>query len=382
MKLMHFNFGSDTSSAIVRRIALATILSVCSLTCALCQDQKDLLDPADTTTAIDLKDLPKKMEGFREFALWVQEYGTKNRFQDEFQQFQSDIAKSLANNADLGYLLKVRLYVNPEGATDVPGGQLLAFSGVGKTPIDALARFRMSAGITAPDTLAPPFENQSYYLWIKNENGKLKAGFVPREMRDALENGAEAEVHRRRELEKVYEAMDSSGAIGVAKDKFWSDLAQKSLASLRDDGQRRKINGLVKEFAAAHQRFDQTYQEFLQKEQELREQQQRLQTLQTLSRVVGIVSTAIQAGEMSSPDSKTIPVKASPGDGQDPTEVMIQYHEKQIDMLRGEIYEWGQKIEIRGATLEKVNTELIHTFQNNGVHISDSDQKLELPTRH
>ncbi len=273
------------------------------------------------------------------------------------------------------------MYVSPQGAIAVPGDQLIAFEGIGKTPIDALAKLGIAGGIVAGEPIDPPFENQTYYLWIKKEKGVLKGGIIRREQRDAFEKTADEEVQRRLAMAKAYEAMESSGISTVAKDKYWSDMAQRELAKLRNDEERRKVKNLVQEFAEAHRRFNMAYEQFLQKEEELRDEQQRLQTLQMISRIGNLVSSAIRAGELASASQNNAGVSAPPSVGQDATKVMIEYHEKRIDSLTGDIYEWGQKIELRGESLQQVNDQLVKSFENNGIKIPDSDQKLPLPRK-
>jgi|SRR5579859_922086 len=347
---------------------------------SLAQQPSYLFDPADTSSAIDLAKVPLGVDVFSRVALWVQDAGLKKQFTDEFQSLQRTIDQSLSD-ADVGCLLKIRMYVSPEGAIAIPGGQLIAFEGIGKAPIDALAKLRITGGIVAGESIDPPFENQSYYLWIKKEKGVLKRGIIPREQRDAFEKAAGEEVERRISMVKVYEAMESSEISTVAKDKYWSDMAQRTLAKLRSDEERRKVKNLVQEFATAQRRFNEAYAQFLQKEQELRDEQQRLQTLQMISRIGNVVSSAIKAGELASANQNNTSVSAPPSGTQDATKIMIEYHEKRIDSLTGDIYEWGQKIDLRGGSLQQVHDQLVKTFQNNGITISDSDQKLALPPK-
>jgi hypothetical protein len=339
---------------------------------SLAQQPDYLLDPADTSSAIDLAKLPLGIDLFNRLGLLVQDAGVKKQFSDEFQTLQRSIDESLSDT-NVGCLLKIRMYVNPEGAIAIPGGQLIAFEGTGKTPIDALAKLRMTGGISVAESINPPFENQSYYMWIKKEKGLLKAGIIPREARNAFEKDASNEVERRRNMAKVYEAMESAGVGTLTRDKYWSDMAQKKLSTLRSDAERRSAQNLVQEFANAQHRFNEAYEEFLEKEQELREQQQRLQTLQTISRIANVVSSAIQAGELASSNNSNANVSAPPNGGQDATKIMIEYHERQIDSLTGDVYEWGERIELRGTTLQNLDAQLRNTFK------VDPDQKLILP---
>jgi hypothetical protein len=360
-------------------IPITVSLILCALS-ALCQDPDPLFDPADTSSAIDLAEIPLGVDVLRRVGLRVQDEGLKKQFRDEFQSLQRTIEQSVSDTK-IGCLLKISMYVNPDGAIAIPGGQLIAFEQTGKTPIDALANLRMTGGIVVRESLPPPFENQSYYVWIKKEKGVLKAGTIPREGREAFEREANQEFERRVGMAKVYEAMESSRINTVAKDKYWSDMAQRTLAKLRNDEERRKVKSLVQEFATAQRSFNEAYEQFLQKEEELRDQQQNLQTLQMISRIGSVVSSAIHAGELASSNNGNASVSAPPSGGQDAAKVMIEYHEKRIDSLTGNIYEWGEKMQFRGATLQQVNDELGKTFKNNGIKIPDSDLKLVLPPK-
>ena len=114
----------------------------------------------------------------------------------------------------------------------------------------------------------------------------------------------------------------------------------------------------------------------MQKEQELREQQQRLQTLQTISRIGGLVSSAIRLGEFASSNNGNASVSAPPNTGQDATSIMIEYHGRQIDSLTGDIYEWGGRMELRGNSLQELDNQLRNTF-----NVSDPDHELVLPRK-
>jgi hypothetical protein len=46
---------------------------------------------------------------------------------------------------------------------------------------------------------------------------------------------------------------------------------------------------------------------------------------------------------------------------------MIEYHEKQVDFLTGEIREWKVQIELRGATVQRLSDQLVKSFHDNGV---------------
>jgi hypothetical protein len=298
--------------------------------------------------------------------LYIQDVGVKQQFNTEFRTLQQTIEQSVSDGK-IGCLLKIRLYLNPDGAIDMPGGTLISFEETGTSPLDALAKSRMSGGIVTAFSLDPPFANQSYYLWIKKENGVLKAGVIPSELRESFEKEAENEVQRRRNIAKVYEAMESSGMGSVVQDSYWSDLSQTALAKFRNEQERRKAKNLMQEFAAAQRHFEEAYEQFSQKEQELRDEQQKLQMLQTISRIGTVVSSAIQLGELASTTPANSKVSASGPANQNPTEVMINYHEKQIDSLTGNVYEWGQRIDLRGASLQQINNQLVKTFKDNGI---------------
>jgi len=360
---------------LISRTLLVFLLTLCWLQTAASQEPKDLFDPADTSSAIDLAKIPLGLDLFNRLGLFVQDKGVEKQFSDEFQTLQSAIGESLSDET-LGCLLKIRIYVNPDGAVAIPGGQLLALAGTGKTPIDALANNGMTKTIVATESYDPPLKNQSYYLWIKKERGRLKAGIIGAEWREAFEKYARTEVDRRSNIAKVYGAMESAGVGTLTRDKYWSAVAQKKLATLHDDAERRRAQHLVQEFATAQRAFNEAYEQFLQKEQELREQQQRLQTLQTISRIGGLVSSAIRLGEFASSNNGNASVSAPPNTGQDATSIMIEYHGRQIDSLTGDIYEWGGRMELRGNSLQELDNQLRNTF-----NVSDPDHELVLPRK-
>jgi hypothetical protein len=359
---------------------LLLLLTLCSSQADVFQKPEDLFDPADTSSAIDLAEVPLWLDLLRSAGLVVQDAGFKKRFTDDFQDLQGEIEKSLIDPG-LGCLLKVKMFVGPTGAIAIPGGQLIEPAGVGNTPIDALANLRATPYIGAQEWFEPPFEDQSYYIWIKREQGKLKAGIIPREGREALQKYAQEESHRRRVINNVDQAVKSADVETLARDKYWSDLAQKNRATLRDNAQRQRVQELVQDFATAQRRFNEAYEQYLQKKEELREEQQNASTLQTISRIAGVVSSAVQLGQVASANNSDAKVTA-PSNGQsDAPKIMMEYHEKRIDSLNGSVRELENTIEIRGATVRQLDENLTKAFQDNGVKISDPDQKLVLPPK-
>ena len=341
-----------------------------------------LLDPANSDSAIDLKELPLEVDLWRRAGLAVQDIGLERQLDQEFHDLQSSLEESI-KGTDLGALLKVRMYVSQEGAVAVPGGRLLAFEGAGATPVDALANSLRTPALVAPDAIGPPFENQSYYVWIKAERGKLKAGIIARQFRDPLEKAAHEEAERRVRTSKVDEAAEAAGLSTLSKDEYWNKLAEQNLSAIQDSAERARVEKIASAFSNAEHRFQEAYEQYAQKEQELIAEQQRLKTLQIISRVADLVSSGIRLGEIASASGSGPASVTAPSDGNpDPNRTMIHYHEKQIEGLRGEIKQWDTQLEIRGATLQQMNDPLFKTFMANGIDVPDSHRVLILPPRH
>jgi hypothetical protein len=365
-----------TAGGIRRTLGLLLMLSAMAAASAQ-NNPGDLVDPADTSSAIDLAEVPLYIDLFREAGLMIQDAGLKERFQQEFTSLKATIDQSVSGN-NVGCLLKVEMYTTPEGAIDIPSGQLIGFEGTGANPIDALAQSHMIPGVRTDGTLPAPYENQSYYVWIKREQGALKAGIIPRELRETLERNAKDEIARRVRMNEVQGALTSAKVATIDKDKYWSDVAQQTLAVVHSDAERQKVQTLVQNFAAEERQFNEAYQQFMQTEQELRDQQQQMQTLETISRLTGLVSSAIQLGELSS-SGETKPVSAPSDGSQEATRVMIEYHQRNIDLESGKVQEWAGKMEVSGATLQQINDQLVTTVQSDGINIPDAQKKLTLP---
>lgn len=370
---------ANNFALIFDRQSLVFLLIFCSLSSISSQESGNLFDPADTTSAIDLAKTPLAIDLFRRSGLLIQDLGLKKQLNEEFESLKTTIEQSLSE-ANPGCLLEVRMYTNPEGAIAIPGGQLIAFEDTGKNPIDALANARMTAAIRA-EPLASPFENQSYYVWIKKEKGALKAGIIPRELRDALEMDANVEVERRVRMANVNDALESSQIATLDRDKYWNEVAHQTIATFHNASEQRKLQNLAHEFAAEQHRFNEAYEQFKQKEQELQEQQQQVQTLETISRLTGIVISAIQSGEIIS-SIATEPITVPSTNGQNEAKIMIEYHQTQINSLTGEIHELGEKVDLRGATLRQLNDQLVNMVHSHGIDVPDSKQKLVLPSGH
>jgi hypothetical protein len=204
------------------------------------QAPDDLFDPADTSNLIDLKKIPLPIEVLRTAGLSIQDAGMKKQFNDEFGSLQRTVEANLSDSTPV-CLLKVRMFVNPEGVIGIPGGQLISYEGTGKSPIDASATVRMKDTIGAPDSLDPPFENQSYYIWIRREKGALKAKIIPRELRNTFDKEVDNEIKRRIALNNVEGALKATGAEPVARDKYWSDLAEKTATTMKDQAKQREL---------------------------------------------------------------------------------------------------------------------------------------------
>jgi len=355
------------------RILIVVTLSLHTLM-SYCQTPDDLFDPADTSNAIDLKEIPLPIEVLRTAGLSIQDAGMKKQFNEEFGALQQTVEKNLSDPA-LGCLLKVRMFVNPEGAVGIPGGQLITYEGTGKSPVDASATVRMNGTIGAPDSLDPPFENQSYYIWIKKEKGVLKAGIIPRELRNAFDKEVDKEIKRRIDLGSVNDAMKVTGAETVTRDKDWSDLVESTLTTMKDQAKQEELKSLVRRFSDAQKSFNEAYQKFVQDKQELQKQE----FLQTTLHLASLVSSAIQSSSMKSSDGKSVGALSS-GD-HNAGQITIQSYEKQINLLTGEMRELNTTIDLRGVTLRHLNEQLMNAFQKDGVEVPDSFKHIALPPK-
>ena len=355
------------------RILIVVALSLHTLI-SYCQTPDDLFDPADTLNAIDLKEVPLLIEVLRTAGLSVQDAGMKKQFNEEFGALQQTVESNLSDPA-LGCLLKVRMFVNPEGAVGIPGGQLITYEGIGKSPVDGSATVRMKGTIGAPDSLDPPFENQSYYIWIKREKGVLKAGIIPRELRNSFDKDVDKEIKRRNDLNTVNDAQKVTGADTVTRDKDWSDLVESTITTMKDQAKQAELRSLVRRFSDAQKGFNEAYQEFVQDKRELQKQE----FLQTTLHLASFVLSAIQSNSMKSLDGKSVSATSS-GD-HDAGQITIQSHEKQINLLTGEMRDLNTTIDLRGVNLRHLNEQLVNAFQKDGVEVPDSLKHITLPPK-
>jgi len=191
---------------------------------------------------------------------------------------------------------------------------------------------------------------------------------------------AREEDRRRRQLSTLDGASQSAGFDVVSRDEFWSDMAQRHQAILQSTYEQRTVRQLVIDFAIAERRFSEAYLQYGNEDQKLRDQQQSVRTLETISRIGTLVSSAIQVGKLASAKSGST-VTAPSTDSAYTSKSMIEYHEKQIDLLKGSLKEWRGQLEVRGATVQQLNDQLVKAFQEGGVDVPDVDKKFVLPPR-
>lgn len=366
------------------RRTLAVLLAAC-----LCQAQaqadefraEDLYDPTVASGAMDLAETPWWVELMKAAGVKTVDDLMREQFAKQFGKITSALTDGLKGK-QYGELLKVQVYADEFGTPVVPGGELVVPVGIGMEPIDALAeQYRVPQLKNQPPS---GLSNQSYYVWIKESGGKLKAGMIPRAFRQSLESKAFSEA-RRRDLLANWERSLPDGGIDVfGRSAYWSDVATNYSKYLTDAAEKRSFEDLQKQFEKAEAKFNESYGAYQNTLREIARVARYNQTLEGIQTTIGLISSGIQLGSVVSSkpneqgdtkvrtDAKAAPSVAS----------SIEYTKTRADYLKGTVDTWRLRVNGDAESIRKLNQLLNGVFEKNGVAIPKADDQLPrtLPT--
>jgi hypothetical protein len=329
----------------------------------------DTFDPPEPSAAFDLKDMPLGITLLQMSGLKLTDRKMESEFTRELGSWTNEIKTAIDGKA-LGYLLKVELYSDEFGTPVVPSGQLIFPVGAGLEPADSLAEFVRRPRLEG--TRPAGLRNESYYLWVKQKSGKFIANAIPREFREQLEKTARAEAERRNLLGEWEQALPSDGFKSVQRAAYWNDVNDKYTKLLAQKERREKVDEMVREFEQAQTKFNDAYKAYQQAEIDMARQQEFSKMLRFASTIVGVLSTAEQAGAFKSSGANGVRVRtdAHPQSNLDAT---IEYSRKRFNAISGSYDEQTIRIRVQSDELQKLDSSLKDSFQREGIPIPKAE---------
>lgn len=287
-----------------------------------------------------------------------------NEYNKEMLRIETTIEKEISERP-LGYLLKVELYTDEFGIPYVPSGQLILTIGLGSEPLDALAEFMRKPVIRGPSP-APGLINNSQYIWLRRENGRLVASSQAPEFRAALEADAQEEA-RRRDILGAYYGVAGDGLVRVQRAAYWNDVAQRYTNQLADDATRRQVAELTREFAVAQNKFNDLYVDYQQAVNRLEESRGLLKVLDILDKVTGVVAGACRIAEIVS-ESTSQPASAN-GQPIIKTDDYRATNTSLSNSLLNSLQQEVPKVNDEGETLKNIEVNIRILYERNRVQL-------------
>jgi len=349
------------------------MLFLCSTSPQAQEDIGELFDPAPTAGMLDLAQVPFIVDIMQKIALIFSENTLKMNFIEQFKDAQSFIQKEI-EGSKMGYLVSVEVYADEFGTPVIPAGQLVFPVGKGVEPLDALAEhFRTNNLRTErPKGLT----NHSYYIWLKMRDGKLTGSRIPRELTNTLDRAANDEAARRN-LMGSWVTSPTNGIAKIQRAEYWSDVATKYAALLESNERKGRIKKMTEDFKNAQQSFNEKYKRYQETVAEMTRIQAYNSTLEAISNIADLISSAVNLGDMISSTNPGVKVKTA-ADPQDNIKATIQHNKTTYNFLTGESYE-RTIIEIQGSELNKLDQKLKEEYTKESITLPATQDNFELP---
>jgi len=339
---------------------------------------EDLFDKPESSTALDIPREPEAkwwIEVLHKAGLELTARDLKEDFTTQFEALRNTIASSLAGK-QTGYLLKIQMYVDEFGTSHVPAGQLVLPIGESTTPLDALVQFFRTPAVVGdtPEGL----DNQSYYIWLKNEGGKLRGRAIRREFRELFERRAREEDETGRQLNALGQAYTGETKQAIQQAQYWQQFVEHYGRSLANAQQRAQVQALVSRFKVAQEEFNKAYDSYQRTEIQIAEQQSWARALSTASTLSGIVQNAITVGALTSSTNSNASVKSDGGPAAD-WKASLEYSRRETDNLRGLEREQRFRLDLKFKSLQDLDSQLKTLFDKSRPTIPPPQSGLRMP---
>lgn len=265
-------------------------------------------------STFDLASGPAWLDVLRSLGLSFRDSSVEGRAGAEFAQLNRIMSQAMSSS-DLGFLIRVNVYRDVNGASEVPGGHVLLPVGAGTSPIAALADAKR-LGYMAPQP-GPGLTSSVAHLWVRRDaTGKLKTTIIPREGTAALESAASTEAQN---LIRANIPILNRSAVQKSIDRasFWQRFEQQRLADVSDQKRREELQALTQRMLTLETEINRLAQEYQNTEREMARHAARASFLEGVATIHDIVSKAIQVGGLLG--ASGAPLKASPGPVYDKT---------------------------------------------------------------
>jgi len=281
----------------------------------------------------------------------------------ELNNYLSDVNRSIP--VGQGVAIELRIAKHPDGGTVVPRGILLKPLGIAKDPGDVLAqRARYDADAKDDVPPAPPAAAAQFKLiWVEKTDRGLVARVHPAlsygEFRKfGREDGARRKLEDRMSEGNLHRVLEKA----ILADK-WETILKRNKQKLKSFEEAERLNKINSQMKSLQGDLRRALVDHERMREEMADVANRAAMLDKIGTVLSIVSTAIQANQMSSQRGKI-----------DTLTGKVENLSKESQALRAEvetsnqmIQDLRQQIKIQGEEYKKLNDRLNEGMRSNGI---------------
>lgn len=248
-----------------------------------------------TSPIFDLAETPLGMTVLQFVAIKYRDDALQSRLATDINALAPKIEAEIASKP-MGYLLEVNVYTGDGDILQIPGGQLISLVGPGREPVDSLAEAMRVPSIS---NAAPPgASNRSFYVWLKQDGGTLKATVMTPEFSRGIEPVARGEAIRRDRMAAFEQADPGTMLRTVQRAEFWEKVYEQRSAAVTDEANRLTIQRLNREMKKQQDHLNKLYEEFQEAVAASQRSSSFVETMQMISTITSVVGAGIQAGSM------------------------------------------------------------------------------------
>jgi hypothetical protein len=342
---------------------------------------EDLFDPPPSDGLADLKEKPLWIEITSALGLKFKDNSLESNFKGQFDALQGQMEGEITGTKN-GFLLKVEEYEDESNTPVIPSGQIVSPIGTGTEPIDALAENDRHPQLQNPRPRN--VRDESYYIWVKERDGKLTGSIIPREFREKFEENAVEEARRRDMLGEWEKALPPGGLKSLQRATYWNDVATQYLVRLDSIERQNEIAELTRKYAEAEKNFNDAYTKFQETEKRMSDAAGRMKTLQAVATVTKLIGEGIQLGEVACTDPSTATPASdkTPSTAGQPTgnvSATLEYEKETYDSYSGQWSKQRASLTVQGADLQKRNDELRQKYLDGKIKPPNADDQLRVP---
>jgi hypothetical protein len=254
---------------------------------------------------VDLKNVGLATDILNILAIKFRDDTLNENFNKEFADIHLDIFDSI-QNPNTGYLLELVVYTDEFGFITLPQGRIINPIGIGVEPLDSMATYINTNMMLPGSTPAKNLKNNSSFLWITKDNGKLSAKSIDTVFHKRFMDLSITEAKKRKMMGAWIKLNDDTNLKELQIAQFWSETEKQRKASLPSDEAKAKVEKLTKEMQELQEKTNELYKQFQKTQEKMVEAQKLANTLAAIGTVASILKTGIEANQTMSKSDKQI----------------------------------------------------------------------------